>query len=255
MSVSQQTVTLVTGGGSGIGAALCRRLAGPGQTVFVHTGKRGASAESVCRELEQKGAKAYPLVADFAENPRAAAALVEEVKKRCDRLDQLVHLAGYADRQLIGVLDESAFESSLSAILRSFFHLATAALPLLRASGAARVVVAGSFVAHAFRFEQEFLFPASAAAKGGLAALTKALAAQLAPDGITVNCVVPGCIHKEAGTHTSVDEAKKRRLAALIPLGRFGEREEVAATIAFLLSKDGGYITGQCIHVDGGLTL
>jgi len=248
-------VTLVTGGGSGIGAALCRRLAAPGRLLFVHTGSRRAAAESVCWEVEQSGADAFPMVADFARDPSAGAELVEEIRRRCGQLDQIVHLAGFAERKPFGVLETSRFEDSLSTTLRSFFHIVTAALPLLRASREGRVVAAGSFVAHAFRFEQDLLFPATAAAKGGLVAAVKALAAQSAPDGVTVNCVVPGCINKEAGAHTSINALVKQRLTALIPLGRYGERDEVAATIEFLLSRAAGYITGQCIHVDGGLTL
>jgi 3-oxoacyl-[acyl-carrier protein] reductase len=255
MSTFHETVTLVTGAGSGIGAALCRRLAAPGRVLFVHTGSRRAAAEAVCRELEQRGAVAHALVADFAKDPRTGAAIVKEVEQRGGRLDQLVHMAGFAERRTIGTLDETGFESSLAAILRAFFHMATQALPLLRASGEGRVVTAGSFVAHAFRFEQDLLFPATAAAKGGLLAMTRALAAQVARDRITVNCVAPGCINKESGAHTSTNEATKARLAAMIPLGRYGEPDEVAATIEFLLSRSAGYITGQCIHVDGGLTL
>ncbi len=254
MSTASETVTLVTGGGSGIGAALCRRLARPGRVFFVHTGNRRASAEAVCKELEAKSAVAYPLVVNFAEDPRAGV-LVEEVKRRCGRLDQLVHLAGYADRKGIGTLEEREFEASLSTNLRAYFHLVTAALPLLKASSAGSVVAAGSWVAHRFRVDPDFLFPATATAKAGVVALTKSLAFQLAPHGITVNCVVPGNIRKGAGAHTSLDDGTRRRIAGFIPLGRFGEPDEVAAAIQFLLSSDARYITGTCVHVDGGMTL
>ncbi len=255
MSSDNRIVALVTGGGSGIGAALCRRLAGPERIIFVHTGSKRANAESVCRELEARGAEAHALVADFSHEPASAAGLIQEVKQRCGRLDQLVHLAGYADRRKFGELDAEGFDKALSTHLRAFFHLATAAVEPLRRSACGRVVTAGSFVAHAFRFEPEFLFPGSAAARGGVAAVTKALAAQLARDNVTVNCVVPGFIRKAAAAHTSLNEGLAKRVSELVPLGRFGEPDEVAAVIAFLLSRDGGYITGQCIHVDGGVTL
>jgi NAD(P)-dependent dehydrogenase (short-subunit alcohol dehydrogenase family) len=238
-----------------MGAMLCRRLAAPGRVLFVHTGTRRSNAEAVCRELEQKGATAHPLVANFVQDPSAGATLIEEIKRRCGRLDQLVHMAGFVDLRQIGVLTGSDFDASLSGILRSFFHLMTAALPLLRASPAGRVVTTGSFIAHAFRFEKTFVLPASAAARGGVAAMTKSLAAQLAPDRITVNCVVPGLIRKQTGAHIVLDEEQERQVPKLIPLGRRGEPDEVTATIAFLLSAEGGYITGQCIHVDGGLSL
>jgi len=127
------------------------------------------------------------------------------------------------------------------------------ALPALKAAGpAARVVTVGSFVAPVFRGN---IFPASAAAKAGVVAYTKALAAELAPTRGTANIVVPGYIRKEAGAHRALDEAGWKVIAERIPLGRLGEPADVAAAIAFLLGAEAGYVTGQALHVDGGLTL
>lgn len=250
-------VTLVTGGGSGIGAALCRRLAGPGVRLVVHTGSRREKAESLAEGLRHAGAEVLVAVEPFADDPSRAAKVVEAAVQAWGRLDRLVHLAGFADRRPMGQLDLAGFEQSMSANATAFFALVTAALPWLRRSpaGTARVVAAGSFLAHSVRFGTEMLFPATSASKAAVVGLVRALAAQLAPEGIPVNCVVPGFIAKEAGQHTSLDDDARARAAALVPLGRFGKPEEVAAAIAFLLGPDAGYITGQMIHVDGGVTL
>ncbi len=246
-------VTLVTGAGSGIGAAVCRRLAGPGRALAIHTRANRANAEQVAAAAQQAGAETLVLLGDLAESG-AAARLIEATRARFGRLDQLVHVAGYADRKPFGQQDEAGIERSLATITKAFFGLATAALPLLEASPAGRVVAVSSFLAHVFRLGGD-TFPASAAAKAGLEGLVRSLASQLAPKAVTVNCVVPGYIQKEAGTHSSLDAAGWQRALGRVPMGRLGRTDEVAAVIAFLLTQEAGYVTGQLIHVDGGLTL
>jgi NAD(P)-dependent dehydrogenase (short-subunit alcohol dehydrogenase family) len=147
-----------------------------------------------------------------------------------------------------------ALTASTDAIQGAFFRLAQAALPALRGGRDGRVVAVSSFVAHAFRTDLT-TFPASAAAKAGLEALVRALAIELGPSGVTVNAVVPGFVRKDAGAHQAIPPAVLAAQTARIPLGRIGLPEDVAAVVAFLASPAAGYVTGQAIHVDGGLVI
>jgi 3-oxoacyl-[acyl-carrier protein] reductase len=244
---------LVTGAASGIGAAICRSMAGPGTAILVHTRRNRRGAEAVAASLREAGGIAEVALADLAE-PSAADALIAEAVVRFGGLDVLISNAGFADRTPLASLTDQAMAASVDAIQGGFFRLARAAIPHLCSGRNARVVAVSSFVAHTYRPDVA-TFPASAAAKAGMEALVRALAVELGSKGVTVNAVVPGFIQKDLGAHRAIDPSALKAQSAKIPLGRIGLPQEVAAAIAFLASPAAGYITGQALHVDGGLVI
>lgn len=249
----ERTRILVTGAASGIGAAIGRALASPDTAITLHARRNREGVASVAAELRLKGAQTAAAFGDLAE-PAVADTLIAETVERWGGLDVLISNAGFADRTPFATLTDAAMHASVEAIQGGFFRLARAALPHLRAGRDARVVAVSSFVAHTFRPDVA-VFPASAAAKAGLEALVRALAIELAPAGVTVNAVAPGFIRKDAGAHRAIEPAALAQQTARIPLGRIGLPADVAAAVAFLASPAANYITGQVLHVDGGLVI
>ncbi len=242
---------LVTGSGSGIGAAICRRLAAPGTGILLHALTNRAGCERVAAELREKGAETEIMLGDLSQ-PETGGALVRRAVERFGGLDVLIANAGFPDRRPFGELSREDFDYVHGVVAGGLFEMATAALEPLKASGRGRVVTISTHNAHVFRTDYPF-YPASASAKSGLEALTRALAIQLAPHGVLVNCIAPGLIAKEAGTEQFLSPEEWRGFASKVPLGRIGQPEEVATVVEFLCSEGASYVTGQVIHINGGL--
>lgn len=246
---------LITGAASGIGAATARALAGADAQILLHAKGNPAGLERVAAELEAKGTRTVLALGDLAER-ETGARLVETAVDSFGGLDILVSNAGFPLRPLIGALTRDEFDHAHAVIAGGLFSLATAALPQLKAAGArGRIVAVSTHNAHLF-LPGYLNFPASAAAKAALETLVKSLALQLAPDGVTVNAIAPGLIAKDksAGEQTLSPE-EWQKLKARIPMGDLGSPDDIAATIAFLCAPQARYITGQIIHVDGGLVI
>ena len=251
---STARVILITGASTGIGAATARALAAPDTALALHARKNRAGLERVAEFARGAGAEALVLEGDLAQSGTAAR-LVDETARKFGHLDVIVSNAGFADRRQVGDLDRAGWDASQASMTAAFFELATAAKPwLLKAGSAGRLIGVSSFVAHAFA-RGLVTFPASAAAKAGLEAFARAFAVDLAASGATVNCVAPGFIEKDPDAHVAVPRDGMEKISESIPMRRYGKPAEVAALIAFLASPASSYITGQTIHVNGGVTL
>lgn len=248
------TRILLTGASSGIGAATARALAAPGVSLALQARRNRAGAERVADAARAAGATALVVEGDLA-TAGTGTRLVEEAAAAFGGLEVVISNAGFADRRDVATLDRATFEDSQAAMTTAFFELAKASKPwLVKAGTAGRLIGVSSFVAHAFGRGLP-VFPASAAAKAGIEAFARAMAMELAPSGGTANCVSPGFIEKDADAHAAVSRDRMAEISAMVPLGRYGKTAEVAAVIAFLCTPGAAYVTGQTIHVNGGLTL
>ncbi len=241
--LSGQTA-LVTGGSGGIGGAIARALHRQGATVAV-AGRRSAALAALVAEL---GERAHALTADLAD-PEASDRLVREAEAAMGQVDILVNNAGITRDALALRLREEDWQAVIEVNLTAAFRLARAVLRGMIRRRHGRVIAITSVVAITGNAGQANY----AAAKAGLIGMAKSLAAETATRGITVNCIAPGLV--TTAMTDKLTEEQRARIAATIPMGRFGIVEDVAAAAVYLASAEAGYITGQTLHVNGGMAM
>ncbi len=240
-------VAIVTGAGRNIGRAIALALAEGGAFVVVNARGNRAEAEAVAREIEVLGGKAMVHIGDVAD-PAAVRAMADAALGHFGRLDILVNNAALRREKPFAEMSYAEWREIIDVTLDGAFHCAKACLPALKKSGAGSIVNIGGLSAHTGARNRAHVVTA----KAGIIGFTRALAHDLADDGITVNCVVPGLI----GTPRPKDKPEPaHHLTHQTITGERGGPQDVAAAVRFLCGPGARYITGQAIHTNGGAYL
>ena len=239
---------LVTGASRGIGRAIALRLAAEGASVAINYAGNTAKAEETKAAIEAAGGKAALFQADVSDSAQVEQ-MVAAVTEAFGTIDILVNNAGITRDGLLMRMKEEAFDAVLDTNLKGIFHVTKAVSKLMMKKRAGRIVNMASVVGIMGNAGQTNY----AAAKAGVIGFTKSAAREFAARGITVNAVAPGFIATDM-TAAMPEKAKEATLAA-IPLRRMGEPEDVANAVAFLVSDQASYITGQVVKVDGGMVM
>src|SRR6266849_6815223 len=240
-------VAIVTGAGRNIGRAIALALAEGGASIVVNARSNRAEVEAVAREIEALGVKALVHIGDVADAV-AVQALADMAVKHFGRIDILVNNAALRREKPFAEMSYADWREVMDVTLDGAFHCVKACLPSLRQSGAGTIVNIGGLSAHTGAKNRAHVVTA----KAGIVGFTRALAHELAGDGITVNCVVPGLI----GTPRPTDKPEPaHHLSHQTITGERGKPEDVAAAVRFLCGPAARYITGQAIHANGGAYL
>lgn len=249
MTISPRPVALVTGAGRNIGREIALGLAQAGHAVAVNVRSSVTEGQAVVDEIRAAGGQALLCVADVADRD-AVGGMIQAITAQWGRLDVLVHNAAIrreADLEHLSVQD---WHATLGVVLDGAFFCTQAALPLLKASDRGAIVTIGGLTAHTGAADRVHVVTA----KAGLVGLTRALAHDLAPHGITVNCVSPGLIDTVRKA-SSTSASPKHHAHHQTLLGRRGTSWEVAQAVLYLAGPGARYVTGQVLHANGGVYL
>ena len=239
-------VALVTGASAGMGAAMAVALAAAGADVAVH-GHSRSPADTVAR-IESLGRRAMTVIGDLGDRA-VSGRLVADVVSHFGRLDILVNNAGLIRRAPAIEYSDEDWDRVIEVDLTSAFRLARAAgAQMIGAGRGGRIINVSSLLA----FQGGITVPAYAAAKGGLAQLTKALANEWASKDVNVNAIAPGYVETDVTTALRADPVRSRQILDRIPAGRWGQPEDFAGAVVFLASSASRYVHGHVLAVDGG---
>ena len=240
-------VAIVTGGARDIGRAIALKLGFGGANVVVNYYESQLQAGEVVKRIQAKGARALAVKADVSNGDHVQFLMSETKRMFGDGIDILINNAGgLVQRSPIHEMEESLWDRVIGINLRSVYLVCKAAIPTMREGGA--IVNMSSLAGRTGGGPGAVHY---AAAKGGVLAMTRGLAKELAPKGIRVNCVEPGVISSTFHDVFTKPEVRKN-FPGMIPLGREGEAREVAEVVAFLVTNASSYITGEAIQINGG---
>ncbi|MGQ4809856.1 3-oxoacyl-[acyl-carrier-protein] reductase FabG [Candidatus Entotheonellaceae bacterium PAL068K] len=242
---------IVTGSARGIGRAIARRFADDGADVVINYVRSAAQAQAVDAEVQRRGCQSLVVQADVRQRDQVEA-LLHQTLEAFGKVDILVTNAGVVIDKPFVDSTEDDWQAAIETNLHGFFHCCHVVLPHMMQRRSGRIIAMGSVIADTGKFGSN-KYAVCTASKGGIVAMVKPLAVEAAPYGITVNAISPGYIATDM-MH-DIDPAGREAITQLIPVGRYGRPEEIAAAMAFLASDEAAYITGQVLRVNGGMVM